>query len=137
MTKKDKALIKEALRRAFSRSDLRRSVIEKSIVTNYKNVTRRRVKTWCKCNICNKLDAISYMVVDHINPVVPVTTPFEDMSIEDLLLNVFCSETNLQTLCKECHYIKSGNENKARRAWKKENGNSSKKSAVRFRKTRR
>jgi 5-methylcytosine-specific restriction endonuclease McrA len=120
LTKKDKALIKGALRRAFARSELRNKVISATIMQGYSDPLRPRVKTWCKCPGCNEPTPKSYMIVDHKSPVVPLHISYEDLSISALVDAIWCEESNLQALCDEpCHLAKSKAENKQRRAFKK------------------
>lgn len=102
MTPKDRGLIKGALRRAFSRSQLHREVIQESIV-RHSDPKRKRVKTWCRCNVCKKPDAISNMAVDHISPLIPVTTSFADMSLDEVVGRLWCEKRNLQAICTACH----------------------------------
>jgi 5-methylcytosine-specific restriction endonuclease McrA len=120
ITAKEWNLIKGAIRRVFSRSELRKTVIERTIVKGYTDETRKRVKTWCRCEQCGKLDAKSSLAVDHISPVVPTNSSFADMSLEELTDRIWCDIVNLQAICSDCHEAKSKIENKERRKYKKE-----------------
>ncbi len=117
---KERNLIKGALRRVFSRSDLRKTVLEASVVKGYLDPERPRVKTWCRCEECEKLEPKSYMVVDHKNPVVPVNRSLEEMTWDELVNNLWTKLDNLQALCDTCHTVKTKAENKERRKLKKE-----------------
>lgn len=125
ITKKDFALIKGALRRVFARSELHRRVIAKTIV-EVVDSTRPRVKTWCLCPMCETLTPKSYMVVDHISPVIRITSSLEELRLEDNAVQkltdlIWCEESNLQAICeKSCHKAKSRLENAQRRKNKKE-----------------
>lgn len=119
VTPKDRNAIKGALRRAFSRSELHKRVLYASIV-DYVDESRPRVKTWCRCNICKKPEARSYMVVDHIDPLVPVNTTFADMNLETIIDRLWCAENNLQTVCPSCHDKKTKTEKEQRKQSKKE-----------------
>lgn len=119
ISKRERGLIKGALRRVFSRSDLRRQVIEACVFHGYTDPTRPRVKTWCICQGCKTLEPKSYMVVDHIIPVVPLDSSFEEMTLEELIDRLWCNISNLQALCESCHLSKSSSETKIRRANKK------------------
>jgi len=119
ITAKERNNIKGALRQAFSRSDLRRSIINKTIDKDYFDRDRIRVKTWSKCTLCERMTPKSYMVVDHINPVVPVTSSFEEMSLDDFIDALWCEPSNLQACCNDCHAAKSSSENKERAANKR------------------
>lgn len=119
---KERNLIKGAIRRVFSRSDLRRSIIDKAVF-KHEDETRKRVKTWCKCAQCGVPTPKSYLQVDHIQPIVPLTSSLEEMSWDEVVNNIWCDEKNLQALCEECHNVKSKAENKKRREYKKERKN--------------
>lgn len=119
ITPKDRNAIKGAIRRAFSRSELHRRILNNSIVRGFLDASRPRVKTWCKCSICGKLDAKSYMDIDHINPVVPVNTSFEDMSLDEFVNNVWCEEKYLQSICHTCHDSKTKLEREQRKKHRK------------------
>lgn len=120
ITAKERGLIKGALRRIFSRSDLRRSILEARIVP-HSDPKRGRVKTWCQCAKCQKLDAKSNFAVDHIEPLIPLDSSLENMSWDSLIDRLWCDPSNLQLLCDECHDAKSKAENKQRREFKKNN----------------
>lgn len=113
LTNKDYGLIKAALRSAFARSDLHKQVIEESIV-QHSDPKRKRVKTWCKCAICGKPEAKSYMIVDHIQPFVPIHMFFEDMDLTDAVNRLWCELINLQCVDEVCHNEKSQRENSLR-----------------------
>ncbi len=120
VTPKEWGLIKGALRRVFSRSELRKSILIKSIV-NYTDATRPRVKKWSVCDLCDEYTPTYQMVVDHITPVVPINLKASEMSIQLLVDNIWCAESNLQNLCKSCHNDKTRGENAARRKYRKDN----------------
>lgn len=121
MTKKELNLLKGAIRRVFSRSDLRREAIAKVVLPHYSDPTRPRVKKWVLCEEC-KLPTPAYQAqVDHILPIVPIDTSFELMSIDALVNNLWCESNNLQVLDKACHNKKCKEENRIRRLNKKEN----------------
>lgn len=120
ITPKEWGLIKGALRRVFSRSELRNKVIKQSVVSNYNEEARPRVKKWSVCPECNKYTPTYLMVVDHVSPIVPINVSVHEMSIQLIIDNMWCAESNLQPLCKECHSVKTKAENKARRTHKKE-----------------
>lgn len=128
ISKKERGLIKGALRRVFSRSDLRRSILDEAVV-EHTDSTRTRVKTWVKCSECGKLDAKSNMDVDHQEPVIPLESTLEHMTWDELVDRLWCDKKNLAILCESCHSCKTSAENKARRQYKKDkkkNGKSGK-----------
>ncbi len=118
ITPKDRNAIKGALRRAFSRSALRQSVLIDAIV-EHGDPERPRVKVWCKCAACGKPEAKSYMIVDHILPVIPLDTTMEEMSLDDVVNNLWCDRNNLQVLDQLCHDVKTKEEKQLRKQYKK------------------
>ncbi len=114
ITKKEMGLLKGAMRRVFSRSELRNSVINASLV-EHSDPSRPRVKKWCLCNVCKKPEAKSYCVVDHISPVVPVHTSFENMTLDEVRDRLWCEIKNLQTCCPLCHDEKTKEEQRVRK----------------------
>lgn len=120
ITVKERNLVKGALRRVFSRSDLRRQVIDRSIARDYTDTTRPRVKTWCLCILCAQLIPKSYMVCDHVLPIIAIRETLSDLSWDELIDRLWCSEQNLMAICESCHKVKTLAENKLRRKYKKE-----------------
>src|ERR1017187_6080148 len=123
VTKKEYGLIKGALRRVFGRSDLRRSVIEAAIIKGYKDPKRKAVKFWVKCTDCGQMEAKSNMQVDHHEPVIPVNSSFEEMTLDEVVNRMWCDVKNLAIICKPCHIIKSRAETKERARIKRERRN--------------
>lgn len=113
ITQKEKGLIKGALRRVFSRSELRKKILEASIVM-YSDPTRLRVKKWSKCANCNLLHPTYQMEVDHKSPVVKFDEKSIDLDANTLVDRIWCEERNLQVLCDSCHNIKTAAERKLR-----------------------
>jgi hypothetical protein len=70
-----------------------------------------------QCSICSKIVGPKEIKIDHIEPVVPVTG-FTNW--DDLINRLFCEESGLQAICKDCHQIKTDKENSDRRRLKKE-----------------
>src|ERR1017187_3371000 len=89
---KERGLIKGAIRRVFSRSDLRKAVIEASIIEGYTDETRKRVKTWCECALCGKREAKSNMECDHIDPIIPLETSLEQMNWDTVINRIWCEK---------------------------------------------
>lgn len=119
MTKKEQNLVKGSIRRVFSRSELRRKTVELTVV-EHKDPSRKRVKTWCKCPICKEFTPKSYMQVDHINPIIGINETLDSITWDTLVDRLWCEETNLLAICKDCHEKKTKEENKQRRKAKKE-----------------
>lgn len=119
LTKKERNLIKGAVRRVFGRSDLRRKILEDGIIKGHIDLKRKAVKFWVKCEACGELEAKSNIQIDHLVPVVPTDSSFEDMSLDELVDRMWCVESNLKRTCKPCHVKKTLLENKLRRENKK------------------
>lgn len=120
ITKKERGLIKAALRKAYGRSDLRRNVIEKHIVKGYSDPNRKKVKFWVKCTNCGEMEAKSNIELDHHEPVVPLNRSFDEMSLDEVVDRMWCKESNLHPLCPPCHDKKSASETKERARIKRE-----------------
>jgi hypothetical protein len=116
---KERGLIKGAIRRVFSRSDLRRSILEAGKV-DYFDPNRPRVKKWTRCSACGKLTPTYLAEVDHTDPIIPVDRSLESMTWDEIIDRVFCSPNNLAILDKICHKLKTASENAERRKIKKE-----------------
>lgn len=119
MNNKERGLIKGGIRRVFSRSELRRSIIDASRTPNYSDGTRPRVTKWSLCKICDQYTPTYLMEVDHSEPIVPLDRTLEDMSWDEVVNRVWCDPSNLKAMCKPCHKIKTGLERKQRALLKK------------------
>lgn len=118
ISKKEAGLLKGAVRRVFSRSELRQRVVARSRI-EHSDPTRPRVKKWSRCEACKQPVATYEGAVDHVLPLVPLDSSLEEMSWDDLINRCWCDEKNLQFLDPLCHYEKTQSENKARREHKK------------------
>jgi 5-methylcytosine-specific restriction endonuclease McrA len=58
--------------------------------------------------------------IDHVQPIIPISTSFEDMSLDEVVDRTWCPEKELQALCESCHDQKTKVENAERRRIKKE-----------------
>lgn len=116
--KKDRNLIKGAIRRVFSRSSIRKSVLLEAKI-QHEDASRPRVKTWYRCAECKKAFAAHELEVDHIIPIIPVNQTLDDLSWDELVDRIWCDVANLSVLCKTDHKAKSKLENKQRREYKK------------------
>lgn len=117
-TKKEWGLIKGALRRVFSRSELRREVLA-SQTTEHSDPNKPRVTRWAWCSECGEVSPAYKMQVDHIEPVVKIDSTLEQMDANELVNRLWCERSNLTTLCVSCHTLKSSCERKARKSFKK------------------
>lgn len=122
LTAKERNLIKGAIRRVFSRSELRRTMLEESRIEHY-DASRPRVTKWSRCEQCKLPHATYQMECDHIIPIVPVDKTLEDMTWDEIVNRIFCNKNNLQILCKLCHTVKCKQENKLRAVARKERKN--------------
>lgn len=114
ITHKERGLLKGAIRRVFSRSDIRRKVVELTVVKHY-DPSRPRVKKWSVCPLCEQFTPTYLLQVDHRDPIVPTHTSLEEMSWDTVIDRVWCAENNLLAICKPCHREKTRLENKERR----------------------
>lgn len=115
ITKKERGLLKGAIRRVFSRSELRRQALDKALVKDYHDPSRKRVTRWGRCGDCKKLEPLYLLEIDHQSPVVPVDSSLEQMTWDELVDRVWCHEGNLLAVCKPCHKAKSKLETKERK----------------------
>lgn len=118
---KERGLLKGAVRRVFSRSELRREVLA-AAKTIHSDPKRPRVKTWYLCVTCRGFFAGFQMNVDHITPIIPLNSALENMSWDAVVDNTWCDASNLQAICLTCHKTKSKIENAERRKFKKDRG---------------
>jgi len=93
--------IRWALRKLWLWSDQRRAALSRG----------RQARGCYKCEQCGSLVGVGLIVVDHINPAVPVTGWD---SWDGYIERLFCSEEGLQVLCDMCHLIKTAAERSAR-----------------------
>jgi 5-methylcytosine-specific restriction endonuclease McrA len=117
---KERSLLKGAIRRVFSRSELRRRALDAAQVKDYQDPSRKRVTRWGKCAACQNLEPLYKMQIDHKDPIIPVGETLEDQSWDKVIDRVWCDERLLQALCKPCHDQKTKAENAERRRLKKE-----------------
>jgi hypothetical protein len=103
---KMKRLIISNLRRV-SRFDKRRTLV----MQKYRI---RRGHYYCAA--CNKVKNTREVILDHIQPIVPVTG-WDNW--DNYIERLFCDECGYQLLCEECHREKTNSENAARKAYKK------------------
>ncbi len=118
MNAKERGLLKGAIRRVFSRSDLRKQALDASRI-EHTDITRPRVTKWSRCAICS-IPTPTYLIeIDHLVPLVPLDSSLEKMSWDEVIARQWCDIKNLQGVCKSCHKLKSKEESKIRREYKK------------------
>ena len=117
---KERNLLKGAIRRVFSRSELRNKVLARHDI-KHSDPARPRVTKWSFCGECGVVTPRYLMQVDHIKPVIKLGEVLEDLSWTELIENrMWCDEVNLMPVCKDCHKAKTKAENKERRRIKRE-----------------
>jgi len=117
MTSKERNALKGAIRRVFSRSDLRKAALLR-VKVEHSDPSRLRVKTWYYCEYCGELHPQHFLNCDHIDPVIPIYTTFERMTLDQTADRTWCEPTNLQILCLTCHGRKSTLEKEERKKYK-------------------
>lgn len=119
---KERNLLKGAIRRVFSRSDLRNQALSKHDIVHV-DPLRPRVTKWSFCGECGVITPKYVMQVDHTIPVIATTETLNDLTWDQLIEErVWCDLDNLMPLCPDCHKAKSKIENKERREIKKARG---------------
>ena len=117
---KERGLLKGAIRRVFSRSELRNKALAKHDI-KHQDPLRPRVTKWSFCGECGVIEPKYLMQVDHTIPVIRVGETLEDLSWTEFIEErIWCDIDNLVPLCQTCHKQKSKLENQVRRALKKE-----------------
>lgn len=119
VTHKERGLIKGALRRVFSRSDLRRQALAASLIQHI-DPKRPRVTKWSLCPICKVKTPAYLMEIDHKSPVIRITEASADLDANTLVDRIWCEPDNLMAICKSCHKVKSKLESRERTKHKRE-----------------
>lgn len=104
----------EARFRGFIVSTLRRASLRWNPVGVAKSNSRVSRGIY-SCAICGGRFKPSEIVVDHIEPVVPISG-FD--SWDGYINRMFCDSSGLQVLCNECHKVKTDKENENRKLLK-------------------
>lgn len=99
--------LRSALRSAYNRWPPKFQVLAKARRPYEGN--DKRTKWEFQCNDCKGWKKSSEVSVDHIIPAGSLNT-FEDLP--GFCQRLFCSEDDLQLLCKDCHQIKTNEERK-------------------------
>lgn len=124
ITPRERGLLKGAVRRVFARSDLRHKVLSSADAVHSDDM-RPRVKKWSRCQVCAEIVPRYLVVVDHIIPVIPIDSSFEEMGMDKTVDRMWCEEENLQPICPRCHLAKSKGEKDERKAFKRAGKDSS------------
>jgi 5-methylcytosine-specific restriction endonuclease McrA len=116
----ENAVIRGALRRAFSRSPVVREVLHEGRreVPRWRKDKTRAVKdaVQYQCQVCGEWVGSTKVQVDHIEPVIRVDGTW--CGWEDFIKRLFCDKSNLQRICLECHGQKSLRERQQRKLFK-------------------
>lgn len=112
------SFIKSALRSGSQRWPPRYEVLNESKRGKKINPATGRLAEHHECNSCHGVFVAKSVVVDHIEPVVPVSG---FSSWDEVISRMFCPVDGLQVLCKPCHAIKTKEENALRKANTKNN----------------
>ncbi len=110
-----KSRIIGAIRRIFSMSELYKNVKNKALVEEKGPRGGKQVR--CAC--CGSIAPWGDTNVDHIEAVIPTYMTANEMSYDEIISRMWCTQENLQVLCKKCHDEKTKEENKERKEFKK------------------
>jgi hypothetical protein len=99
-----------AIRKVFARSYIAKTCRENAL-SNKKSVRNGKMYV---CNSCKESFLAIKTAVDHIEPVVPIGIDTSEMSYDEYISRLFCSQSNLQLLCRDCHEKKTLYENSQR-----------------------
>lgn len=112
---KFQSFIKSTLRKGTTRWPPKYEVLNAAKRGKQVNAATGRIAEHFLCAGCGELFPSKFVVVDHIQPVVPVTG---FVNWDDVITRMFCDVEGLQVLCKECHKIKTKEENAQRKLYK-------------------
>ena len=105
----EEARIRGALRQLARYMPVKKECLAESIHPTEKGPRGGALRVCAHCGLCFPMHKVH---VDHIEPVIPVDREIKDWN--EYIVRLFCDIDNLQVLCKECHLIKSNNENNDR-----------------------
>lgn len=107
------SFIKSAIRSGSQRWPPKYEVLNEAFRGKQVNEASGRLAKHFLCASCGLVFPAKSVAVDHIQPVVPISG---FTSWDDIITRTYCSKENLQVLCKECHKIKTKQENEERKA---------------------
>ena len=110
---KFKGWIVSLLRRGTMRYPPRNDALRAAKTDKKINVKTGRMAQHYKCTGCNEEFTAKGVVVDHIEPVIPVGIGFTTW--DEYIKRMFCSIEKLQVLCGSCHDVKSKEERRQRK----------------------
>lgn len=82
------------------------------------NAISGRLAEHYQCAECSLLYPFTGVIVDHIEPVVPVTG---FTTWDEVIRRMYCDSVGFQVLCKGCHKVKCDEERKLRKLHKNNN----------------
>lgn len=103
--------VMKLLRRGGATFPNRDKAFKAAYAGKFRNVRTRRMAMHYFCACCGEIFPKHECQADHIEPVVPITGW---VSWDDTIARLFIPTEGYQILCKSCHHIKSGEENKLR-----------------------
>ncbi len=113
ITHEDYGRIKGALRRAFARSALHKEALER-VTVEHSDPRNPRCTKWGYCEVCGEVQPRWKLVVDHLSPIIPIDKTLWDLSVQELVDNMWCVSNGLQACDPFCHAAKSKRENALR-----------------------
>jgi 5-methylcytosine-specific restriction endonuclease McrA len=120
VTKRERGLLKGAINRVFSRSELRQQALDRVTIEHFDS-KRPRVTKWAYCESCGVVTPRYLLDVDHKSPRVPLHSSFDQLSLDEYVDRTWCELDNLQCLDENCHNSKSSVEKKLRKYNKEKN----------------
>lgn len=108
-----KGFITSVIRGGFRRWPPKFEVLKEAKVGKKVNQASGRIAEHFKCEGCQESYPAKEVQVDHIDPVVDPKIGFVDW--DTFISRLFCSEENLQVLCKGCHLLKTKLEREERK----------------------
>ncbi len=124
--------VRETLRRASFRWPPRGEAVRLARTTRKPNPATGKLCWHVRCAICGKEMLEREGRVDHVEPVVPVSsmqqspgnqgTGGSSLNLGSYVLRMFPEVSGFQVVCSECHDIKTRSENDARRISRKAGG---------------
>lgn len=109
------SFVKATLRKGTMRWPPKYAVLNAAKRGKSINPLTGRLAEHYECAECHQLFPAKNIVVDHIEPIVPVTG---FTTWDSVVERMFCEAENLQAMCKPCHSIKSKLENSIRKTHK-------------------
>lgn len=107
------SFVKSVLRAGSRKWPPKYKVLNEAKCGKMVNVRSGRLAEHYRCSNCGEPFPSTMVAVDHVEPVVS-TSGFT--SWDSVISRLFCGVEGLQVLCKECHKVKTKQENEERKA---------------------